>query len=57
MGAKLGKMKIIMVNPSLLDFEVMRWERCGNTSRHLRIVISKDHEMDTDEVTARRSSV
>jgi hypothetical protein len=49
-GTKLGKVKIIPGDVSVLEFEIMVWGKYGYNMRPMRIAIPRVHENEAEEV-------
>ena len=55
-GTKLGKVKLIPGDTSVLEFEIKVWGRYGYNSRPLRILVPKELEKEAEEVITKLSS-
>jgi hypothetical protein len=56
-GTKLGNIKIIQGDPSLIDFEVKNWGRYGYNSRHMKIMIPRGREKEAEEVITKLTPI
>jgi hypothetical protein len=49
-GSRLGRVRVVSGDPSVLEFEIMVWGRYGSTPRPLRIPVPRGHEREGEEL-------